>query len=91
MENQNDGRLPLLGMSLTELQSLTARLGEAKFRGQQLADWLYKRQVTEFSQMANLPAPFRTRLQEQYTIGRESPLSSVTSQDGTHYRDGHDP
>ena len=38
MENQNDGRLPLLGMSLTELQSLTARLGEAKFRGQQLAN-----------------------------------------------------
>ena len=83
MENQNDGRLPLLGMSLTELQSLTTKLGEAKFRGQQLADWLYKRQVTEFSQMANLPAPFRARLQEQYTIGRELPLSSVTSQDGT--------
>ncbi|MBQ8316403.1 MAG: 23S rRNA (adenine(2503)-C(2))-methyltransferase RlmN, partial [Lachnospiraceae bacterium] len=54
--------------SMTELTEALLALGEKKFRGAQVFDWLHKRGVTEFSQMTNLSAGLRETLEEQYTI-----------------------
>ncbi|MBQ8846609.1 MAG: 23S rRNA (adenine(2503)-C(2))-methyltransferase RlmN, partial [Lachnospiraceae bacterium] len=54
--------------SMTELTEALLALGEKKFRGAQVFDWLHKRGVTEFSQMTNLSAGLREKLEEQYTI-----------------------
>ena len=54
--------------TLTELTEELLTLGEKKFRGGQIFDWLHKRGVTEFSEMTNLPAKLREILEERYFI-----------------------
>ena len=54
--------------SMTELTEKLLALGEKKFRATQIFEWLHKRGVTEFSQMTNLSANLREKLQEQFTI-----------------------
>ena len=53
---------------MTELTEKLLALGEKKFRATQIFEWLHKRGVTEFSQMTNLSANLREKLQEQFTI-----------------------
>ena len=45
----------IFGKNLAELTELVLGLGLPKFRGKQLAEWLYKRSATDFQQMQNLP------------------------------------
>ena len=54
--------------TLQELTEELLSMGEKKFRAGQVFDWLHKRGVTEFSQMTNLSADLRERLDGQYTI-----------------------
>ena len=56
------------GKNLAELTELVLGLGLPKFRGKQLAEWLYKRSVTDFQQMQNLPKDMRNKLAEGYVI-----------------------
>ena len=54
--------------TMTELAEELLALGEKKFRATQVFDWLHKRYVTDFSQMTNLSATLREKLEENYTI-----------------------
>jgi len=54
--------------TMAELTEELLALGEKKFRATQVFDWLHKRCVTEFSQMTNLSAALRERLEENYSI-----------------------
>ena len=54
--------------TLQELTEELLSMGEKKFRAGQVFDWLHKRGVAEFSQMTNLSADLRERLDGQYTI-----------------------
>ncbi len=54
--------------SMTELTEELLALGEKKFRATQIFDWLHKRGVTEFSQMTNLSAGLREKLEAHFTI-----------------------
>ncbi|HLN13791.1 MAG TPA: 23S rRNA (adenine(2503)-C(2))-methyltransferase RlmN, partial [bacterium] len=59
------GAVPLLelrGLLLPELEALAARLGEPKYRGRQIARWLYGRGVDEIEAMTDLPQELRVRL-----------------------------
>ena len=44
----------LLGLTVEELKQLASSLGLPAFVGKQLAQWIYGRCVTDFSQMTNL-------------------------------------
>lgn len=56
--------------SLTKEQMIEAaeRYGEKPFRGKQLFGWMHGKQVTDFSEMTNLPNRFLERLAEEYHI-----------------------
>ena len=80
----------LSGMSLAELQTLMADLGQPRFVARQLAEWLYKKQIFSFDEMTNVSKKVRQLLSERFVLGRTRPVESVESADGRQslYRDG---
>ncbi len=74
---------PLFGKTLIQLQDLVIELGLPKFTAKQLADWLYKKNVTSIAEMSNLSKTTQSLLAEKFDIGL-TPFSSVSeSSDGT--------
>ena len=73
----------LLGKTLTELQEIVASQGLPRFTASQLADWIYKKKVDDFSQMSNLSKKARELLGEKYTIGSVKHTRVQESKDGT--------
>ncbi len=70
-------------MTLDMLRELVASEGMPRFAATQIADWLYKKQVTDIDSMTNLSKDARKRLSEKYIVGREAPISRLVSSDGT--------
>ncbi len=73
----------LLGLNTDELRALAQREGQAAYRGDQIATWLYKYGVDSFSLMNNLPEPFRARLEHSHQVGRAHVITEQRSKDGT--------
>lgn len=73
----------LFGKTLRELQDIVKSVGLPGFTAKQIADWIYKKDATDFEQMTNLSAKNRALLAENYTIGLTSPTKEMCSTDGT--------
>jgi 23S rRNA (adenine2503-C2)-methyltransferase len=73
----------LLGKTLNELQEVVKDLGLPKFTAKQIADWLYKKNVTEIDEMSNLSLKARTALKEKYSFGTTENTKVQCSVDGT--------
>lgn len=69
-------------MTTSELQELAAELGQPKYRGTQLAQWIYKRAKSDFAEMNDLPATFREALQRDYRVNPLEVSKHQTSSDG---------
>lgn len=67
----------LKGMTLDEIEAFAERLGEPRYRGRQLAHWIYQRGAASFSEMTDLPAALRARLTADAAL---TSLSEVTTQ-----------
>lgn len=78
-----DNLIPLIGMTLGQLQDVAVKGGMPKFVGKQLAEWLYDKKVTSFDEMVNISKKNRAWLEENFIVGREAPVSRVKSSDGT--------
>lgn len=74
---------PLIGKTLSELEEVTAKGGMPRFVAKQLAQWLYDKKVTSFSEMANISKKNREWLDMEYCVGRELPETATKSSDGT--------
>lgn len=75
---------PLLGLSERQLKAVATGLGLKPFVGKQIADWLYKKGVTEIAQMTNLSKAAREALAAAYSVGRSEALDVQRSKlDGT--------
>jgi 23S rRNA (adenine2503-C2)-methyltransferase len=73
----------LFGKTLEELKDLSVKLGLPSFTGRQLAEWLYKKEVSSFEEMTNLSLKARALLKENYNTGIISPTDVQESVDGT--------
>lgn len=73
----------LLGKTLNELKEIVASLGMPAFTAKQIADWLYKKRVTDIDAMTNLSLANREKLAAAYEIGCSAPVDSSVSKDGT--------
>ena len=73
----------LLGKTLQELQEVAVSVGLPRFAGKQLAEWLYVKRATTFSEMSNISLKGRQALEQQFTIGRTNPAAEAISEDGT--------
>jgi 23S rRNA (adenine2503-C2)-methyltransferase len=72
----------LFGKTLSELSQIVEELSLPAFSALQIADWLYKKNVSSIDGMTNLSAKSRALLAEKYTLGIREPLTVQVSQDG---------
>jgi 23S rRNA (adenine2503-C2)-methyltransferase len=73
----------LFGKTLEELNAVSKSLGLPSFTANQLAEWLYKKEVSSFAEMTNLSKKARALLDEKYFTGITSPIDVQESVDGT--------
>ncbi len=66
-----------------ELERLFADLNSAKYRSQQLLNWLYGNIVTDLSQMRNLPQKLRNDLSQRVDFEIPQIARTIHSADGT--------
>jgi len=73
----------IFGKTLEELKAVSLNLGLPSFTGKQLAEWLYKKEVSSFQEMTNLSKKTRALLDEKYAVGIQPPVDVQASSDGT--------
>ena len=73
----------LFGKTLDELKDVVSELQLPAFTSKQIADWLYKKNITDINEMSNLSKKTRQLLEEKYEIGLTPPINVQTSADGT--------
>lgn len=76
-------REQLFGKTLEELKAVSKSLGLPSFTGSQLAEWLYKKEVSSFEEMTNLSLKARALLSDNYDTGISPPVDVQESVDGT--------
>ncbi|HVF10234.1 MAG TPA: 23S rRNA (adenine(2503)-C(2))-methyltransferase RlmN, partial [Abditibacteriaceae bacterium] len=75
--------MQLTGLNTTELEAVLQELGEPAFRGRQIAQWLYRHNVTSFAAMTNLGHDLRARLGATHSLGFPTVAARSTSRDGS--------
>ncbi|RIH63737.1 23S rRNA (adenine(2503)-C(2))-methyltransferase RlmN [Mariniphaga sediminis] len=73
----------LFGKTITELQQVAKSLNLPPFTARQIADWLYKKDVSMIDEMTNLSKKARELLNEKFEFGLISPTKVQKSTDGT--------
>ncbi len=73
----------LFGKALTELRKITQEAGLPKFTAMQIADWLYKKDITSIDEMHNLSKKVRIALSQKFGMGLQTPVNVKSSTDGT--------
>lgn len=76
-------RLPsLIGKTTAELAEMFAALGEPAMRGRQVANWLYRKAVTDYAKMNDVPESLRQHLQDEFVINPLQIQTHLKSSDG---------
>lgn len=83
MNNSENIRKPLIGLTLDELKTVAAEAGLRGFAAGQMARRLYVGRVTSIDEMTELPKSAREWLGEHYEVGRRGPVAEARSTDGT--------
>lgn len=76
-------KIPMIGMTLSQLKCVVAEFGMPGFSASQIAKWLYEKRVTDIDEMTNLSKANREKLAQKYCVGRYAPSSEMRSVDGT--------
>jgi len=76
-------RANLMGLLPGELEDLAVTLGASRYRGRQLATWMYRKGVVDLEAMTDLPRDFRARLAETHEIALPEVERVTPSQDGS--------
>ncbi|MCI0487656.1 MAG: 23S rRNA (adenine(2503)-C(2))-methyltransferase RlmN [Blastocatellia bacterium] len=78
-----DKRIELLGLTADELREFMTAMGEKPYRARQLHDSIYRRRVTSFDSMTDLPKTLRRLLDERAVVTHTRVESVFISSDGT--------
>ena len=74
----------LLSMTLPELTALVTEMGEKPFRAKQIYEWLHKKLVTDYSEMRNVPAALKEKLEERAAFSYPAVRAlQISKADGT--------
>ncbi len=76
-------KTPLFGKTLNELTALSIELGMPKFTGKQMAEWLYRKDISSIAEMTNLSKKARELLSDKYEFGLVDSTKVQESIDGT--------
>lgn len=69
--------------TLEEFEKELENISEPSYRAEQIFSWIYKKGVSDFSAMNNLPKLFREKLSQSYHIGAIKLLKHLKSVDQT--------
>lgn len=75
-------RTTLYDLSYDDLRARMAALDQQPFRAAQIYDWTYKKLVTDYGQMANLPAELQSTLSETLPMDPLTQVHAVETDDG---------
>jgi 23S rRNA (adenine2503-C2)-methyltransferase len=83
----------LLDCSPAEMEALAESLGAPRYRGRQLARWIFTRGIVDLDAMSDLPRDFRAALAARASVDLPEIERRTPSQDGSHklvlrYADG---
>jgi 23S rRNA (adenine2503-C2)-methyltransferase len=70
-------------LDLKELEEILTGWGERPFHTRQIFAWVYKKGVTDFEAMSDLPSDLRARLKESFYILSLNLIKRIKSHDGT--------
>jgi len=73
----------LIGMLPSELEDLAVELGASRYRGRQVATWLYRKGVVDLAEMSDLSKDFRAALAERIRAELPELERATPSQDGS--------
>jgi 23S rRNA (adenine2503-C2)-methyltransferase len=73
----------LVGLLPAELEDLAVELGASRYRGRQLATWIYRKNVVDLDAMTDLSKEFRLTLAERASIALPEVQRVTPSQDGS--------
>ena len=76
-------RANLIGLLPSELEDLAAALGASRYRGRQLATWIYRKGAVDLEAMSDLPKDVRARLAETHEVALPALERATPSQDGS--------
>lgn len=76
-------KTPITGETLETLATRLGERGEPAFRAPQIMEWIYKKRVSSWEEMTNLPKGMRTWLEETFDLLPASHLLSKQSADVT--------
>ncbi len=70
-------------LTLKQFEAHLIERKEPSYRAKQIWQWLFQKRAATFAEMTNLSVTLRTRLADDFTIGRLTVLSQAVSKDGT--------
>ena len=73
----------LLDLLPSELEQLAESLGAPRYRGRQLATWIYRKAAVDIDAMSDVPKDFRQALRERAVVGVPEIERSTPSNDGS--------
>jgi 23S rRNA (adenine2503-C2)-methyltransferase len=76
-------QVELTELTLTELEAALAEAGMERYRARQIFQWVYRRGVTDFAGMTDLPAAQRIALAGRFLISTPPVARRDVSEDGT--------
>lgn len=78
-----DQPLPIKSLTLDELGTRLAALGQPAYRATQVMEWIYGKRVKAFDGMSNLPAALRAELGAEFVFDDLKPVRTLGSEDTT--------
>ena len=74
--------MDLRSASEKEMEEFAVSVGEKKFRGRQLFQWVHTKRAENFEEMTNLPAGFRAELKKKYIVSGVTVMEKQVSEKG---------
>jgi len=72
----------LKDLSVSELTSAMADIGEPAFRAKQILKWIYQKRVNSFDEMANMPKVLREKLGKTFVVDKLKCRAVLVSKQG---------
>ena len=76
-------KMSIYSIRLDQLEEYLVSIGEKKFRAKQIFDWLYKKRITDFTDMKNVSKSLQEKLAEEFEITTLNTIIKQESVDGT--------
>src|SRR5438876_1177312 len=76
-------RINLVGLLSSEMEDFAVELGTSRYRGRQLATWIYRKGVLDLDAMSDLPRELRAALAERAEVGLPEVERVTPSLDGS--------